>query len=69
MAKVHPVIALAAPTRVSPAPATEQKQHQKNNQYGFHVVPHLLGGSWTGLCNGRLTSSLCNMLEVAKADV
>jgi hypothetical protein len=25
---------LAAPTRVSPAPATEQKQHQKNNQYG-----------------------------------
>jgi hypothetical protein len=37
----YPVIELAAPTRVSPAPATEQKQHQKNNQYGFHVVPHL----------------------------
>ncbi len=34
---VHPVTALAAPTRVSPAPATEQKYHQKNNQYGFHV--------------------------------
>jgi hypothetical protein len=28
------VIALAAPTRVSPAPAAEQKQHHKNNQYG-----------------------------------
>jgi hypothetical protein len=32
--RVNPVIALAAPTRVSPAPATEQKQHYKNNQYG-----------------------------------
>src|ERR1700730_9165724 len=32
--RVHSVIALAAPTRVSPAPATEQKQHYKNNQYG-----------------------------------
>jgi len=27
---------LVAPTTVSPAPATEQKQHHKNNQYGFH---------------------------------
>jgi hypothetical protein len=34
-------IALAAPTRVSPPSATEQKQHQENNQYGFHFVPHL----------------------------
>src|ERR1019366_4909560 len=34
-------IGQVTPTRVSPAPATEQKQHQKNNQYGFHVVPHL----------------------------
>jgi hypothetical protein len=32
------VIGLAAPTRVSPAPAAEQKHHQQNNQYGFHVV-------------------------------
>ena len=39
--RVYLGIALAAPTRVSPAPATEQKQHHKNNQYGFHVVPHL----------------------------
>ena len=35
---IHPLgIALAAPTRVSPAAATEQKHYQKNNQYGFHV--------------------------------
>jgi hypothetical protein len=34
-------LCLAAPTTVSPAPAAEQKQHQKNNQYGFHVVPRL----------------------------
>jgi len=32
-------VLLAAPTRVSPAPATEQKQKNKNNQYGFHVIP------------------------------
>lgn len=38
---VHLVFGLAAPTRVSPAPAAEQKQNQQNNQYGFHVVPHL----------------------------
>src|ERR1017187_8585424 len=31
---VHRVFGLAAVTRVSPAPATEQKQHQKNDQYG-----------------------------------
>jgi hypothetical protein len=40
-ARFHPLSALAAPTRVSPAPATEQEQHHKNNQYGFHVAPHL----------------------------
>jgi hypothetical protein len=35
VSSVHPLgIALAAVTRVSPAPATEQKQHQKNDQYG-----------------------------------
>jgi hypothetical protein len=39
--RVHPLIALAAITTVSPAPASEQKQDEKNNQYGFHVVPHL----------------------------
>jgi hypothetical protein len=33
------LIELAAPTTVSPPPTTEQKQYQKNNQYGFHVVP------------------------------
>ena len=32
---------LAAPTRVSPAPATEQKQHQDNDQDSFQVAPHL----------------------------
>jgi hypothetical protein len=31
---VHRVFGLAAPTRVSPAPAAEQKQHQENDQYG-----------------------------------
>jgi hypothetical protein len=35
------VIALAAPTTVSPTTATEQKHHQQNDQYGFHLVPHL----------------------------
>lgn len=34
-------LCLAAPATVSPAPAAEQKQHQKNNQYSFHVVPRL----------------------------
>ena len=48
------VIALAAPTRVSPAPATEQKQHHQNNQYGFHCCTSLVRGSWTDLCNGHL---------------
>jgi hypothetical protein len=62
-------IPLAAPTRVAPAPATEQKQHQENNQYGFHVVTSLMRGSWTGLCNGRFTSSLCNMIELDKTKV
>ena len=35
----------------------------------FHVVTSLVRGSWTGFCNGRLTSSLRNMIEVAKTDV
>jgi hypothetical protein len=39
---VHPVFALTAVPGVSPAPATEQKQHQENNQYGFHVVTSLV---------------------------
>jgi hypothetical protein len=63
------LIALGAPTRVSPAPATEQKQHQKNNQYSIHVVTSFVRGSWTGLCNGRPISSLHNMIEVAQTDV
>jgi hypothetical protein len=54
--RVHPAIALAAPTRVSPAPATEQKQHHKNNQYGFHVVPHLYEEA--GLANVTVISFL-----------
>jgi hypothetical protein len=40
---------LAAPTTVSPAPATEQKQHQENNQYGFHFVTSFVRGSRIGL--------------------
>jgi hypothetical protein len=64
----NPTIALAAPTRVSPAPATEQKQDQKNNQYGFHCCTSLVRGSWTGLWNGRLTSSDF-IIEGAKRDV
>jgi hypothetical protein len=35
------VITLAAPTTVSPTTATEQKHHQQNDQYGFHLVPHV----------------------------
>jgi hypothetical protein len=65
----HPVVALTAPTTISPAPATEQKQHQENNQYGFHVGTSCVKGSWTGLCNGNLTSSLHNIIEVAKGNV
>jgi len=37
----YPVIALAAPTTVSPTTAAEQKHHQQNDQYGGHLVPHL----------------------------
>jgi hypothetical protein len=29
---------LSAPTRISPASATEQKQYQKNNHYGRHII-------------------------------
>ena len=36
MVTQYVVTALSAPARVSPAPATEQQQHHKNNQYGFH---------------------------------
>jgi hypothetical protein len=56
--RVRELIALAAPTRVSPASATEQKQHHKNNQYGFHCCTSLVRGSWTDLYNGHLISSL-----------
>jgi hypothetical protein len=61
------VIALAAPTRVSPAPATEQKQHQKNNQYGFHRL-YLTCKGKLGLTfvTTNLISSLHIMLQVAK---
>jgi hypothetical protein len=59
---------LAMPTRVSPAPAAEQKQHQKNDQYGFHGCTSVVGESKSGLCNGRLTSSV-PMLELAKTEV
>jgi hypothetical protein len=65
----QPAIALAAPTRVSPASATEQKQHHKNNQYGFHCCTSLVKGSWTGLCNGHLISSLPHMIERGKTGV
>ena len=40
---------LAAPTRVSPTPATKQKQHHENNQYGFHLVTSPARGSGTSL--------------------
>jgi hypothetical protein len=35
---MRPFSTLAAPTRVSPAPAAEHNHQQQNNQYGFHVV-------------------------------
>jgi hypothetical protein len=35
-------LALAPPAGISPASTTEQKQHQENNQYGYHVSPPLL---------------------------
>jgi hypothetical protein len=56
------VLGLTAPTRVSPAPATEQKQHHQNNQYGFHCCTSLVRGSWTDLDNGHLISSLQPMV-------
>jgi len=34
--------ALPAPTRVSPAPATDQKQHQNNDQYSIHNLSFFL---------------------------
>jgi len=37
---VLPFPILAAPARVAPTAATEQKHYQQNDQYGFHVVPH-----------------------------
>jgi hypothetical protein len=40
---------LAAPTRISPAPAADQKQHHKNNQYGFHLVTSPVRGSGTSV--------------------
>jgi hypothetical protein len=61
------VIALAAPARVSPAPAAEQKQHQKNNQHGFHVVPHLQEEA--GLAFVTVVHFFTNMIEVATTDV
>jgi hypothetical protein len=64
-----PVIALAAPTRVSPTSATEQKQHQNDNQYGSHVVTSTSERKLDWLCDGRLASSLRIMIEVAKTDV
>jgi hypothetical protein len=35
------VIALTAPTTVSPTTTTKQQHHQQNDQYGFHFVPHV----------------------------
>jgi hypothetical protein len=54
----HPAIALAV-TRISPAPAADQKQHYENYQDGLHIRTSLVGGSGNDLCNGRPTSSLC----------
>jgi hypothetical protein len=51
------------------ASANEQKQHQQNNQYGFHVLPHLWEEAGVAFVNGRLASSLLNSTEVAKTNV
>jgi hypothetical protein len=52
--------ALPAPTRISPAPATEQKQHQKNNQqsrHGFTFSPFHYCAHWGPKPNwGRLVA-------------
>jgi hypothetical protein len=53
---------LAAVTRVSPAPATEQKQHQKNDQYGFHCCTSFPRERWAGLGNGHLSPPLHLMI-------
>lgn len=66
----NPAITLAAPTTVSPTSATEQEHHQQNDQYGFHLfLLTTCRGSSTDLYNGRLASSLHNMIEVANTDV
>jgi hypothetical protein len=56
---------LAAPTRVSPTSAAEYKQDYENNQYGFHFVTSFVKRSVTN----RLTPSLFNIVDAAKADV
>ena len=61
--------ALTTPTRVSPAAAAEQKQHQENDQYGLHVYTSIVRKSGSGLWNGRLISSVHCMLELTKTEV
>ena len=59
---IRPFPTLATPPTVSPTSATEQKQHHKNNQYGFHMLRLTLKGSWTGLCDDHPIPSLPLML-------
>jgi hypothetical protein len=53
-----------APTRVSPAPTTEQKHNQKNDQNGSHVSTSLVGGSLLT----RLAPSVTTIVNEIKMD-
>lgn len=61
-------IALATPTRVTPAPTTNQKQHQENNQYGFHCCTSSVEGSGRAI-EAVVAPPLCLMIGVAKTCV
>jgi hypothetical protein len=60
-----PQEALPAPTRVSPASATEQKHNENNDQYGFHVSTSILRGIWLT----RLTSSANGIMNESNMDI
>jgi hypothetical protein len=60
---------LAAPTSVSPAPATDQEQHQDNNQNSCHVTPHLQEEAELAFVTVVPLLHYATFYEVAKADV
>ena len=57
---------LSSPARISPASTTEQKHHQENNQYGFHVSPPLLEEAAPLIHPAALWFSTGNIIMSAK---